>query len=793
MFHRLSTRLTVLYAALFGAVLVLVSLSVFLVIASTAERQVRGELAATGTVFDRVWSLRSERLSEGASLLSRDFGFRAAAATGDAATIESALENLRRRMGLDAAFMVDAEGRIIGARIARTDQQRLLEAFQRSDDSSGVFMLGAAPYQLVSAPVLSPERIGWVVFAVRLDHREMQGLERLSAIPLSAEVLHRQSGSDWENPAAASELKTADVQTFINESLRARARPQILNLASGRAVALAKALPSLEPGGGAVLLLRYPLARALAPFRSLLVIVGLLGAGGIAVVSWGSWILARGVTRPITALDEAAHRLQRGEDAQVDIRSNDEIGRLAVSFNGMAAEIRERERKITHLALHDDDTGLPNRLALERALEGLTLAEGQRAYVAAVGINRFNHMRGAIGHKLAAQAVRMVANRLVALAPTGEVARIATDLLGFALLADSDEQALEQAQALLPQIEQPVRVAGEAVDVALTLGLAPLDPDQTTLSIERATIGLDQARAAHRKTAAFDAITYGDPAANLSLMSSLLSGIAAGELVLWHQPKLDMRQRVVRATEALVRWRHPTRGMIFPDLFIPMAEETGHIRALTEWVLLQAIADQRTLHEAGHQIDVAVNISGRILGELDFADFAEQALCNAVGQICFEITETAVIENPEVALAMLDRFADLGISISIDDFGTGLSSLAYLKRIRGHELKIDRSIIQDVTRSQRDALIVRSTIDLAHSLGLKVVAEGIEEADCFSLLASMGCDHGQGYLIARPMPLDRLFAFLAAQATEPSALASAIGRSAQIETDRRALGGRRNG
>ena len=761
MFRKLSTRLTVLYAALFGVVLLIVSLAVFLAISNAAQRQVRMELAATGTVFDRVWSMRSERLHEGASLLSRDFGFRAAAATRDAPTIESALENLRRRMGIDLAFMVDAEGQVIGASFSEADRADLVKAFEVSDDPSGVFMLGKQPYQLVSAPVLSPELIGWVVFAVRLDDKEMRSLERLSSIPLDALVMHRAPTGGWSDAAATAELASPAVRAFIDGSLKTRSGPAVLDLKAGRTVALVKPLPTLEPGGGAVLLLRYPLALALAPFQPLLIVVGLLGLAGLAVVSWGSWALARGVTRPISELDEAAHRLTRGEDAHVQIESADELGRLAQSFNTMAAEIRARERKITHQAMHDDDTGLPNRLALEQVIEGFSDWPAGQVYVCALGLDRFGHMRHAIGHKLAAQTVRMVGNRLGGLAPTCGVARISTDMLGFVLVAESETAVLDDVQRLLDALEQPVRVSGEPIDVALSVGMTPLEGLEIGGSIERASIALDQARAGRRKTAFFDAEAYGDPAANLSLMSNLLTGIMRDELVIWHQPKFDMRKRATTGTEVLVRWNHPTRGMIFPDTFITMAEETGHIRALTEWVVHQAIADQRELAQAGHKIDVAVNISGRILGEPDFIDFVEAELKTAVGKICFEITETAVIENPEVALAMLDRFADLGVSISIDDFGTGLSSLAYLKRIRGQELKIDRSIVQDVTGSQRDALIVRSTIDLAHSLGLKVVAEGIETNAQFSLLSAMGCDHAQGYLVAKPMPLSQLFDFLA--------------------------------
>ena len=761
MFHRLSTRLTVLYASLFGVVLLVVSLAVFISISNAAQRQVRMELAATGTVFDRVWSMRSERLQEGAGLLSRDFGFRAAAATRDTPTIDSALENLRRRMGIDLAFMVDADGQIIGARFSEPDRTGLVKAFETSDDPSGVFMLGKQPYQLVSAPVLSPELIGWVVFAVRLDDNEMQALERLSAIPLDALVMHRDAQGGWSAMGGAAELTRPVVRAFINRSLKARAGPAVLDLKSGRTVALVKPLPTLEHGGGTVLLLRYPLALALAPFQPLLILVILLGLAGLIVVSWGSWALARSVTRPISELDEAALQLARGEDAQVDIESADELGRLARSFNTMAAEIRARERKITHQAMHDGDTGLPNRLALEQVIEGLTELPVGKVYVCALGLDRFGHMRHAIGHKLAAQTVRMIGNRLGGLGPTCGVARISSDMLGFVLVAESEDAVLDEVQKLLEALEQPVLVSGERIDVALSVGLTHLDGTEIGLSIERASIALDQARTIRRKAAFFDAEAYGDPAANLSLMSSLRGGITRGELVVWHQPKFDMRKRTTTGTEALVRWVHPTRGMIFPDMFITMAEETGHIRALTEWVVHQAIADQRELAQAGYAIDVAVNISGRILGEPDFVDFVARELKAATGKICFEITETAVIENPDVALQMLDRFADLGVSISIDDYGTGLSSLAYLKRIRGNELKIDRSIVEDVTSSQRDALIVRSTIDLAHSLGLKVVAEGIETNAQFSLLSAMGCDHAQGYLVAKPMPLAQLFAFLA--------------------------------
>jgi len=263
----------------------------------------------------------------------------------------------------------------------------------------------------------------------------------------------------------------------------------------------------------------------------------------------------------------------------------------------------------------------------------------------------------------------------------------------------------------------------------------------------------------------FDPERYGDPSANLSLMSEMLGGLANGQMLLNHQPKFDLRTDRVTSVEVLVRWRHPVRGLIAPDRFIPMAEETGHIGALTEWVLGRALEEQALLRHHGHEVAMSVNLSGRLLGDPDFATTALELARGARGELCFEITETAVIENPATALKTIDRFKAAGIGISIDDYGSGLSSLAYLKQIRADELKIDKAFVLKMDESHKDALLVRSTIDLAHSLGLKVTAEGVETDTALSLLAGMGCDIAQGYLIARPMPLKELLMFLGEEET----------------------------
>jgi diguanylate cyclase len=382
--------------------------------------------------------------------------------------------------------------------------------------------------------------------------------------------------------------------------------------------------------------------------------------------------------------------------------------------------------------------------------------------VAALGIDRFAHVRGAIGHGLAGALVGEIGARLRQRRPDLHVARLSTAVLGVALRAGDPDAARRAVGELQGALDEPIRLGEATIDVSLTAGLAfhALDAEQVASVIERANIAMDQARDARQTIAAFDPAAYGDPAANLSLMGEMRRSILDGDLLLHHQPKYDLRRGVISGVEALVRWRHPARGLLGPNLFIPMAEETGHIRALTEWVLAQAISDQAAMRRAGHDLSVSVNISGRLLGDTEFAEAALAMIAAAEGDIWLEITETAVIENPELGLAVIERFAAAGVSISIDDYGTGLSSLAYLKQIRASELKIDKAFVVAVADSQRDALLVRSTVDLAHGLGMKVTAEGVESPTALALLSSMGCDLIQGYFIARPMPLNELLIFM---------------------------------
>jgi PAS domain S-box-containing protein len=350
MFSRLQTKLTVLYAGLFALALALVFLAVYGAVNDNARHVVKNDLTAGGAVFDRLRAIQSDQLEQGAAVLARDFGFRAAVATADKPTTQSALENLRGRSNLDLALLVGLDGQVISAGDAPpvavgAELHRILAD---DDQASGVFTIGGVPYEAVATPVQSPTTVGWVVFAKKLDRAQMAGLERLSAIPIDALVLTRSANGMWEARTSATRAPdVAPLSRFVTAALAgADGKTAELVTSDGHALALVKPLKSMNAGQPAVLLLRYPLARALAPYQSLLIVILLTSIAGMALLLIGSWLLARSLTRPISALEEAAQQLQQGRVVTVRVNSNDEIGRLSSSFNQMAATIRERETEL---------------------------------------------------------------------------------------------------------------------------------------------------------------------------------------------------------------------------------------------------------------------------------------------------------------------------------------------------------------------------------------------------------------------------------------------------------------
>lgn len=437
------------------------------------------------------------------------------------------------------------------------------------------------------------------------------------------------------------------------------------------------------------------------------------------------------------------------------------------------AKAEAAEQRVTHIAMHDPDTGLFNRLGLEAATAEMLDARGGRCvYVAALGIDRFSAVRTAIGSSLASALIAETAQRIHGRFPQASLARLSAGTLGVAMRARSLDEASERFAAVREAFTETVAIGASRVDVRLTVGLAaaPEHAQDARTLVERAQIALDQAYLGKKDFAVFDAAAERVAAGGLTLLSELREGMANGAVWLAHQPKLDLRSGEIKSVECLIRWTHPTQGPIPPDAFIPLVEETGFIGALTDWALDRALQDQANLDTQGMHVAVAVNISARNLSEQGFADRLVATTLKRgadASRVTLEITETAVMGSPEIALENLEELKRAGFSIAIDDYGSGMSSLAYLKRIPADELKIDSAFIRQLSANSHDALLVRSTIDLGHSLGLRVVAEGVEEQAALDLLGLFGCDVAQGYLIARPMPASILAETFAKKAATP--------------------------
>lgn len=377
-----------------------------------------------------------------------------------------------------------------------------------------------------------------------------------------------------------------------------------------------------------------------------------------------------------------------------------------------------------------------------------------------VEIAGFGDLRRLLGIARADLLVIDVAERIAAVLPQAGVATVGRNLIEIGLSL-ADQACVEATIALLhATFARPLSIDGEAHRIALTIGTAlPTGPgcDDIWL-VEMAEEQLRRERRTRQETPVAPVAMQLDDESVLS--RELEEALERNELFLQYQPKLHLRRDEIGSVEALIRWQHPRRGLVLPNDFIPAAERTGDILPVTLWTIRQAIADQRVLMRNGQDLTIFINIAGQLLSNGDFVDLAMALVQESGAKLGFEITETSVIRDPDSAILHLQRLAAMGVVITIDDYGAGLSSLAYLKQLPARELKIDKLFVTQLTSSHRDPLIVRSTIDLAHALEMEVVAEGVETPTSLALLAVMGCDMVQGFLISRPLALEALLVYL---------------------------------
>lgn len=489
----------------------------------------------------------------------------------------------------------------------------------------------------------------------------------------------------------------------------------------------------------------------------LLGLVFVLGATMLALV------ITRSITVPLAQTSKFAKEIEIGNfTSNSPDAGRCEVGALIKTLDVMRTSIAARESRITELAYKDALTGLPNRMRFNDLLQQAaktTTGAGQVMSILIMDLDRFKQVNDVLGHHVGDQLLIEVSKRLqnVVLRKSDIVARIGGDEFAVLLPDRAGEDAITVAQRILKALDAPLELQGQFIDISGSIGISayPKHGIKAAELMSRADIAMYVAKQSGNGYALFDQKLDQCCDHGLSLLTDLRRAIEDHEFILHFQPKIELATGICCSAEVLIRWNHPTRGWIAPDQFIPFAERTGFIRVITRWVLENACAQAAEWCRQGTPLGINVNISTRDLINQDFPALASEILQNTglpTSLLCLEITEGAVMDDPLRALTSLQSLDAMGIKMSIDDFGTGYSSLAYLKKLPVQELKIDRSFVMHMDANIEDEVIVRSTIELAHNMNMKVVAEGVEHAQVVDRLKQLGCDQAQGYFFSRPLP-----------------------------------------
>ncbi len=749
--------------------LVVIGTLYFAVKVATAEavKKQAGEQLEVGVrVFERLMDMRSRQIRDAVQLLSSDFGFKDAVASGDIATIRSVLANHGGRIDATEVLLLGLDGTINATSVSAASEgadlfpegkpfryaSELAEA-RRNGQSALIASINHEPHLLVETQVLAPIPIARVVMGFRMDEALATELRALTNLDVSFLAIEDGSSGRLISTLSAdqeSELMSSNLQLERTTTLKEfefsgqRYLNEQLVLATGKQYQVQAFLHS-------------SLDQALVAFKPLDQRVLLIAVCALVASLAGALLLARSISRPVRELALVAERVGQGDyQGTVNLQRGDELGVLAKTFQQMQTDLAERERQLAHNALHDGLTGLPNRtLAIERLGSSIT---GERPVALLnLGIGNFRSINETCGAGGSDLALQQISRRLQAvLRPGDSLARLLAD--EFLLMVDGSDRdsAVASADQLQQLLIKPLRVGTHdiAIDCAIGIAVYPQDGSTPDELLRRANLAMRDAASAPGRLQLYQHGREDDHERQISLIRDLRRAAQANELVLHYQPKLSIKEGHVRQAEALLRWQHPQYGMVSPGEFIPLAERTGSIQGLTAWVIEEVLRQLREWNQRGLRVLMSLNISAEDLHDIGLATRVSRLLTQyavPADQLIFEITESAVMANPDVALKVLHSLRACGISLSVDDFGTGYSSLAQLKRMPVQELKIDQSFVRELDDASEDSVIVRSTIEMSHSLGLKVVAEGVEFERSLRLLQKWKCDTAQGYLISRPL------------------------------------------
>ncbi len=760
-----------LLALIIGLVVLTQTVTLIAVLARTAgdvKARAEEQLLSGGSVVEELVHSQATQLASGVAVLAADFGLREAVASGDKVTILSAARNHAARIGADLVLLTSDSGEILASSTPLASGEsvllrRLIAGTASAPAEARFIVLGGRCYQLFLAPVRAPNVIGWAAMGFTVDDGLAKRIRDVVGVNVTLLVPDRDGALIAASTLPAAER--APLSAGRELDVLAAAPPRIETVGGRRYLSFSRRLDAASP---VVVLLQKPMTEVLAPYDEVRDALFLIGGIALVLAVAVGLLLGRGATRPLADLVSAARRIQGGTyDTAVQPTGGEEFRALAATLNAMQQDIAEREARITHAAHHDPLTGLPNRTYAERYLDRLVReAPPTPSAVIVVDVRNVREINASLGHHVGDEALREAARRLRQNSGAGDlVARLAANQFLVVARHCSSERALPLAEQLAGVIRAGFHVAGVSLELHVAVGAccAPEHGATSSELLRRAQIALEDCEEARGRIALYRPGRDREHRRRLTLAADLRGALEHNELTLLYQPKVSVATRTVTSFEALVRWSHPQLGPISPGEFVPIAERTGGSRSLTSWVLAAAIRQMAEWRTAGLEVEVAVNLSAPDILDASLADEILAALERhgvAPTRLALEITESAAMRDAPLAARNMQLLRVAGIRFAIDDFGTGYSSLSQLSRLPVDELKIDRAFIMHAHERRDDATIVRSTIELAHSMGLKVVAEGVENAQGWNLLRRLGCDFAQGYFISKPLAVAEAAAFM---------------------------------
>lgn len=725
--------------------------------------EVREEINDAANLFLQEYDRRNRFFNSAINSLAKDLELQNAAKRRWVKSINNILTNQSHRIGSDIALFVSSNGYVVStdSEVKIDDDFHVMLEHIGNTPLTRALKLGDSYYQMNLVSIEAPSLLGWLAIGVVIDDQlamEYAGLTKSDISIVEMEDTPRfVSTSLMEDRKKINAIWLSDVLDSQGIYHLRHQQSESLMLSVPITGVIGKPLAVIVEGS-----ITDKAPEFFAWWNQLYRLLAFNFLQAVIV----AFLVARGINKPIIKLLTAADKMTSGDyQTSIDVKGRTEIGLLAKKFTQMQVAVAEREREIRFRASHDSLTGLLNRDGFSDAVSSKIFAcedSGQFVVVIAFSIRRFNEVTDTLGYRLSDQLLDSVSNRLKSQFDEAvDIARFNSDEFAIATAITNFGDIYKISDQIHHCFDQVFYISDIefAADCVQGISVSPDHADDSVTLIRLATIARYHAMEKASRRIVYDLALDNNSIERLTLMSDLQDAIKSHQLVIYYQPKLSLAAdgaHIIENVECLVRWVHAERGLISPDDFIPIAEQTGTIVAVTNWVLESAIQQCCRWQQQGIRLVVAVNISAVDLLSDNFAERMSALLQKyslSSEYLVLEITESAVMQDPEESVAVLQQLRSKGIRLSIDDYGTGYSSLAQLKKMPVQELKIDKSFVMEL--DEDDVIIVKSTIEMGHNMGLKVVAEGVESQRQLDQLILFGCDSAQGMGISPPLPAEQ--------------------------------------